>query len=105
MKPITINRKTDISRLLRKMIRGSVGANNSCPILLVPGNFPPVIHGEGWHYRNKRGDRIWHPGAYRRAWGKPIYVSSTRRVEVGVGWLFDHLTLEKVRMHTLRAYL
>ena len=43
----------------------------------------PVETGESYYFTNKSGHRIRYPNAYRRAYGKPIYHSSTISVEVG----------------------
>lgn len=58
------------------------------PVIVVEGLGAPNRLGTGYYYENKSGDRVYHPNAYRRAWGKPIYVSSTARVEVGRAWLY-----------------
>ena len=69
-------------------IRALAGATG-CPwrIVVVPGGAAPAVVGRGYHWRNASGDIIRHPGAYRRAYGRPIYHASTRRIEVGAEWL------------------
>ena len=57
------------------------------PIEVVDGNEAPYIVGASFHYENKSGDIIHHPNAYRRAWGKPIYIASTKKIVVGKKWL------------------
>jgi hypothetical protein len=72
---------------LRKAIRQAancVGTN--IPILVIKGDYSPICKGTGYHYRNKSGDLIHSPNAYRRAWGKPIYYPSSIRIEVGEEW-------------------
>ena len=104
MKPIKITNKTDISLVIRRLIRQSVGANKSCPISFKLGNSPPKIVGESYHYENKSGDLIRHPSAYKRAWGKPIYISSSRQIEVGFDWIWNNLTLDKITNHKLVVF-
>lgn len=57
------------------------------PIVEVAGCHQPRLVGEPWHHVNKSGDVIRHPNAYARAFGRPIYVSSTLRLEVGAAWV------------------
>jgi hypothetical protein len=47
----------------------------------------PRVKGESYHYENKRGETIRYVNAYRKAWGKPIYVPSTMRILVGKDWI------------------
>jgi hypothetical protein len=104
MKKITINRKTNLSLIIKREIRKSVGAHNNCPVLIVNGSLPPRMCGHSFYYENKSGDIIRYPNAYKKAWGKPIYISSTKRVEVGSEWLLNKLSLETLRLHKLRAF-
>ena len=72
---------------LRSSIRRAAGVSGTTiPIVVIDGDTSPNYKGSPGHYRNKRGDVIQHPNAYRRAWGKPIYFSSTQMVEVGSEW-------------------
>ena len=77
-----MNDKT-LLRIIRK-VAGCTGT--TYPIVIVDGDSAPTCKGKGWHYRNKSGDIIQYPNAYRRAWGKPIYYHSTIRIEVGKEW-------------------
>jgi hypothetical protein len=104
MKNVKLSYKTDISLFLKREIRKSVGAHTNCPVVIVNGSSPPKLIGSSFYYENKSGDIIWHPLAYRKAWGKPIYIRSTKRVEVGSEWLLKNLSLEKLRLHSLRAF-
>lgn len=97
MKKVSVNLNTDISRLLKKWIREVAGARNNCPVVIVQGDKEPTLLGRSYHYENKSGDIIRHVNAYKRAWGKPIYVHSTIRVEVGAGWLLSGITLKKLK--------
>lgn len=60
---------------------------SAAPIMVEDGNSPPRWAGSSFHYENKSGDYIYHPNAYRRAWGKPIYIASTRHIVVGSKWI------------------
>lgn len=78
------------NKQLRKFIRQiSDCYGKYWPIIIVDGNAKPNLAGHSWHYENKSGHYITYPNAYRRAWGKPIYIGSTRRVEVGSDWLLE----------------
>ena len=99
-----INVNTDISSLLKKWIREIAGARNNCPVRIVKGDSPPTLLGKGYHYTNKSGNIIRHLNAYKKAWGKPIYVNSTIRVEVGADWLLTGLTFKKVKFTKLAAF-
>ena len=69
-------------------LRNAIGYGYSAaPIVIKDGKSPPHWAGSSFHYENKSGDRIWHPNAYRRAWGKPIYIASTRHIVVGSKWV------------------
>lgn len=72
---------------LRRAIRQAANCSGtSIPILIVEGDSAPIYKGTKYHYRNKSGDLIHSPNAYRRAWGKPIYYPSSIRIEVGEEW-------------------
>jgi hypothetical protein len=79
---ITI-RERRICRLAAGVERG-----DSVPVRLVPGAAAPRLVGDGFHWTNRRGDRVWHPNAYSRVgFSSLVYRPSTRAVEVGVRWL------------------
>lgn len=59
----------------------------AAPILIEDGKSSPHWKGNSFHYENKSGERIIYPNVYRRAWGKPIYIASTRHIVVGKEWL------------------
>ena len=63
------------------------GANNTTPVIVIEGHLPPKLLGERARYTTPNGKPVRYPNAYRRAWGKPVYHCSTRRVVVGTGWL------------------
>lgn len=83
---VKINNKTNLGRVIRRIIRFAAGVTHPYPVVVVPGNAAPALKGRSYHYTNKSGDIIYHPSAYKRAWGKPIYHHSTLRVEVGKDW-------------------
>jgi hypothetical protein len=101
---IKINYKTDISRFIKRELRKVVNAHNNCPVVIVGGDSPPKLCGHKFHYENKSGDIIRHVNAYKKAWGKPIYIHSSLHVEVGADWLLYDFTLEKLRLHKLRVF-
>lgn len=79
---------------IRSALRRRVGATNrrggtdgTVPVVVVAGKIRPRLVGHGSYYTTPSGAPVHHPNAYRSAWGKPVYHCSTRRVEVGAGWL------------------
>jgi len=102
---VKINNKTNISKLLKRWIRKSAGANNNTPIHIVEGSLPPKLCGKSGYYINASGDIIHHPNAYRKAWGKPIYIRSTIRVEVGSEWLLNNMSIHSLKMNKLKCFL
>jgi hypothetical protein len=98
-------KNNNFSKLIKKLIREAVSARPNCPIQIVNGDDPPKLKGRGYYFTNKRGDEIYHPNAYRRAWGKPIYNPSTIRVEVGSNWLLSNFTEKNIKMLKLKAFL
>jgi hypothetical protein len=78
----------DVARALRRRLgqRGHVG------VVIVPGRHAPACTGEAGHWVSESGlQRVSHPSSYARAGGRPRYVTSTETIEVGRGWLRDHL--------------
>jgi hypothetical protein len=75
------------SELSRKMARLSAGAHTSCPVRVVSGDVAPHLVGDTYHHVTPSGKLVMYPSAYRRAFGRPVYVPSTLAVEVGQGWL------------------
>ena len=71
----------------RRMVREVAGAKSCRRVVVVPGRVAPKQKGSPQHYLTPSGQPVYHPGAYRRAYGRPVYVSSTVRVEVGRDWL------------------
>lgn len=73
----------------RRVVRSVADASQSnLQIAVVEGDAAPTEKGHGWHYETRGGTRIDHPSAYsKHGWSNMVYCCSTRRVEVGYGWL------------------
>lgn len=79
-----------IPKTARKAIRAAAKlSGRSYPIKVVGGHDEPKLAGEPFHWVTPGGKPVSFPSAYRRAWGKPVYVASTLRIEVGVAWLLN----------------
>jgi hypothetical protein len=76
----------------RRIARNAAEASrNNLPVVVVEGDSAPVETGDSWHYETKGGTRIMHPSAYKKlGFSNMVYVSSTRRVEVGLDWLISN---------------
>lgn len=101
---MNINNNTNLSLFIKRELRKALGTRNNFPVSIVGGNSAPSIKGHGFYYENKSGDKINYPSAYRKAWGKPIYIHSTLRIEVGGDWILDNLTINKLKEIKLRAF-
>lgn len=75
-------------RLIRARCRS---AENNLAVEVVGGTAAPHVEGEGCCYQTPAGKPVYHPSAYRRAFGRPVYCASTRRVVVGMLWLASEL--------------
>jgi hypothetical protein len=93
------------SKIIKKLIREAVSANSNCPIQIVSGSSPPKLCGRSYYYTNRSGAEIRYPNAYRRAWGKPIYMPSTRRIQVGSEWVLNSLTTTNIKLLKLKAFI
>ena len=63
------------------------------PVVVVEGDDAPRLTGQGAHYETKGGTWIRYPSAYgRKGRSNMVYCASTRRVEVGAGWLLRYRT-------------
>jgi hypothetical protein len=73
----------------RRVVRNAADASqNNLPVVAVEGDVVPTEKGHGFFYETRGGTRIDHPSAYsKHGWSNMVYRSSTRRVEVGRGWL------------------
>ena len=73
----------------RRALRLLAGADRHLPVRVsdVEVNLQPRVAGEGPRWTTRGGEPIRYPGAYRRAYGKPIYVPSERALVVGRNWL------------------
>ena len=74
---------TNLRRLVREYCNQPL---NTCIVFIENSKNAPKTIGTGYYFTNKSGDIIHYPSAYSRAWGKPIYNLSTRRIEVGKNW-------------------
>lgn len=72
---------------VRRDLRKIAGAHRSMPVDVIPGDSAPAVTGRPHHWITPGGRPVHFPSAYRRAFGKPVYVSSSLSVEVGVEWL------------------
>ena len=61
--------------------------NTTVPVVVVEGDAAPTLEGEGYHFTTPGGRPVYHPNAYRAAWGKVVYHASTLRVVVGAKWV------------------
>jgi len=86
-----ISQELALTREQRRIIREAAGAHRSMPIRITDGCDSPHEVGEGFRWETQSGKPIYHPNAYRRAGGRPVYRPSTRCVEVGVEWLEENL--------------
>lgn len=82
---------TPAYRKFSKTIRAEANCSGkSYPIVDVDGFDAPAVAGESWHYETKGGRRIHHPSAYsKNGWSNMVYIGSTKRIEVGRGWLIE----------------
>lgn len=101
---ITIHRGTNVIRTIRSLIRLLSNTDTVCPIKIVPGDSGPTLVGSRGCFKNKRGDIIRHPTAYKNAWGKPIYHKSTLRIEVGADWFNRNLSINDMRREKLKLF-
>lgn len=62
--------------------------HNRYPIEVIEGYNPPKILGKSYHWTNKSGSRVIYPTAYaKKGFSSLMYHRSTKRIEVGEGWL------------------
>lgn len=83
--------KTDRTRrLISKLVRRELGLSGSpYPIVFVDGFAAPALKGRSYYWTTPSGKtEVSHPNAY----GWPtVYHASTRRIEVGKGWVCQAL--------------
>ncbi len=84
--------KRDYARMCR-LIRQEVGCEGKpYPIVFRDGFDPPKRGGSSFHYETRGGRTISHPSAYsKRGWSNMVYVASTIRITVGIGWALEAL--------------
>jgi hypothetical protein len=80
---------TKVSKEVRKALHKSAGIKDRyVPVEILPGiAIAPRIAGSKWHYVTPAGNLVQFPNAYRRAFGRPQYVHSTYRLQVGSAWI------------------
>lgn len=92
---------------IRRAVRLSAGCVRDgdlrIPVVVVPGRAAPQVRGRAAHHVTPNGSICHHPNAYRRAFGRPQYVCSTIRVEVGLSWLVTHCPVEEIVATEARA--
>lgn len=77
-----------MTKQISKTVRASINlSGTNYPIEIVPGYAAPTLKGRSYYWTTPGGQPVYHPNAYRRAWGKPVYNASSRRIEVGQGWI------------------
>ena len=77
---------TTLSLKCRRAIRQLVSPghlHDRTAVAVIPGWSYPHAEGEGYYYQTPGGARVNHPNAYRKAWGKPVYVCSSYRIVIG----------------------
>jgi len=83
------NKSKRHAREYRQFIRAAADvAGTSFPVKIVEGGQAPSFEGDGCHYETRGGERISHPGAYKKkGFSNMVYMSSTLCVQVGASWL------------------
>ena len=71
----------------RRIARQYAGAEANLYVEVLPGGDAPHVAGRSYYWVTPGGRPVHYPAAYRRAYGRPVYRPSSRRVEVGVDWL------------------
>lgn len=90
--PETANARETLSAAARRIAREEARASNAtCPVEVIPGDSAPREVGKAAYYTTAGGKPVYHPNAYRRAWGKCVRHCSTIRVEVGEEWISEHV--------------
>lgn len=68
-------------------IRKEAGVENNCPVVIVDGSCPPQLTGKRAFWKKGNHIIVGHPPRYPGY----EYHRSTRHVEVGAGWVAEHL--------------
>ena len=77
---------------ISKVVRAAAGQPGShYPIKIEDGFAAPRLAGDGCYWTTPSGRPVYHPNAYRRAWGKTVYHCSTLEIVVGAGWVTEAL--------------
>ena len=71
----------------RAILRSANQPQKNIRIELIPGiALAPQTSGRSYHWTTPAGVPVQYPNAYSRAFGRPVYHASTRRVIVGEIW-------------------
>ena len=72
----------------RTILRSAGQTQANIKIQIIPGiALAPRTVGESYYWTTPSGAICHHPNAYSRAFGRPVYHGSTRRVIVGSEWI------------------
>lgn len=71
----------------KRAARKAAGAGARVRVELVVGDESPRQIGTAAYWETPSGARCHYPNAYRKAYGRPVYIHSTIRVQVGAGWM------------------
>jgi len=87
----------EVTRQIRSWaLKHAGGHRKDAPIIIVEGDQSPNWKGCSFYWTTKTGKPVYYPNAYRKAWGKTIYVRSSIRIEVGKNWV---ILLQKDLLH------
>lgn len=74
-------------RVLSRVVRAALNLSGTpYPIRFRDGFARPKLVGRSYHWTTPGGRPVYHPSAYRRAFGRPVYHGSTLEIVVGAGW-------------------
>lgn len=80
--------RDNVGRIISQLVRAAIEQSGSqCPIKVVDGFLPPRIEGRSYYWTTPGGTVVRHPQAFARRHWPTVYHGSTRRIEVGAGWI------------------
>ena len=95
MNATIVARKSREDRRISKAVRKAAGwAGSPYPIKLVDGFEEPAAYGSEAYYTTPAGKPVYHPNAYRRAFGRPVYHHCTLEIVVGIGWVLENVIVK-----------
>ena len=71
-----------------EIVRRNIAPGSPWPIILVDGWKPPMVQGNEYYWTTASGSLVKYPSAYMKKFGRPIYNPSTKRIIVGLKWLY-----------------